>query len=66
MYVYKLLINKNMNKDHSNKNAYNHFLTIAEKSDSRNIEVVGRMLTRNRNSPRIGHLQEEDSVIQDE
>ncbi len=42
------------------------FHTIATFRDFRNLKFVSRKQTRNRKDPRIGHLQEEDSMVQDE
>ncbi|TOY91663.1 hypothetical protein DM587_17430 [Vibrio fluvialis] len=49
-----------------NKSLRNRFPHIAPQSEIRKMNRVGRMLTRNRKSLRIGDLQEEDTVIQDE
>ncbi|PJC84951.1 hypothetical protein CSW98_17215 [Vibrio sp. HA2012] len=43
----------------------NPFHIIADFLILANIYCVRRILTRNRKAPRIGNLQEEDSVIQD-
>ena len=40
--------------------------TIVENREERNMNLVGRMLTRNRKHHGLGELQEEETVIQDE
>ncbi|AZS24810.1 hypothetical protein DYL72_06840 [Vibrio anguillarum] len=42
------------------------FSSIADKLEMGNMNLVGRILTRNRKAPRIGHLQDEETTAQDE
>ncbi|RBM61444.1 hypothetical protein DLR72_17010 [Vibrio paracholerae] len=44
----------------------NRFALLVQKAQLSKMNLVGRILTRNRKAPRIGDLQEEESNIQDE
>ncbi|PNM57090.1 hypothetical protein AL544_013950 [Vibrio mimicus] len=44
----------------------NRFHLLVQKTHLSKMNLVGRILTRNRKAPRIGDLQEEESDIQDE
>ncbi|ERM63177.1 hypothetical protein P781_00905 [Vibrio mimicus CAIM 1883] len=55
----------------TNKNLFlsrerNRFHLLVQKIHLSKMNLVGRILTRNRKAPRIGDLQEEESDIQDE
>ncbi|EGQ8121757.1 hypothetical protein FFU48_15745 [Vibrio cholerae] len=44
----------------------NRFDLLVQQAQFSKMNLVGRILTRNRKAPRIGDLQEEESNIQDE
>ncbi|AUR71117.1 TPA: hypothetical protein I7566_15915 [Vibrio cholerae] len=55
-----------MFKISSFRTSRNRFALLVQKAQLSKMNLVGRILTRNRKAPRIGDLQEEESNIQDE